>query len=195
MQRATQFEAGWCLVNIASGDSRFVEILIKHGMVKRFIEMVQEGSPRIQEQSMWGLGNVAGDCYNARNLVLREGLVPVLIDYLNTPGGLPVSALRNTVWTMSNLVRGKPKPELEAVLPLVALAARFAAHDDAEVRRAPRSPGSCPTTDMSTGAEAGCDGRTVDAVLPGGGRRRAPQPGVRAHGRLHAPNPDRAAAR
>ena len=32
--------------------------------------------------------------------------------------GLPLSSQRNATWTMSNLCRGKPKPELEVVMPV-----------------------------------------------------------------------------
>lgn len=88
-----------------------------------FIQLLQNtDSKDVLEQSVWALGNIAGDTTETRNMALNSGIMnPLLIviqNALNSP-----SLLRNAVWTLSNLCRGKPAPPWGSVsecIPILA---------------------------------------------------------------------------
>jgi hypothetical protein len=59
---------------------------------------------------VWALGNIAGDNYGYRDIVNSHGAVEPLVNILKSSVANS-SMTRNASWTLSNLVRGKPKPE------------------------------------------------------------------------------------
>lgn len=71
-------------------------------------------NPAIREQSLWALGNIAGEGAQERDIVLSKGIVAPLIHTMEAEGDFardpsrPVSSLVKTaVWAMSNLCRNK----------------------------------------------------------------------------------------
>ena len=81
-----------------------------------------------------GLGNAAGDSVAMRDHVLGLGAVGVLVPLGDRLLGSPAaraSTLRNLIWTLSNLRRRKPGPNLEIVRPALGVVARALAHTDA----------------------------------------------------------------
>jgi importin subunit alpha-1 len=109
-----QFEAAWCLTNVASGSYQHVQVLLGKGTIDAFVQLLASPHVEVIEQSIWGLGNLAGDGPKIRDLVIGAGAVEpisVLLDQ-SVPGS---TFTRNASWTLSNLCRGRPAPQYNKV--------------------------------------------------------------------------------
>jgi len=125
-----QFEAAWALTNIAS--TEHTSVVVELGVVPSLVGLLRSEDADVREQCCWALGNIAGDGYKFRDLVLS---VPGAVDnlVLNIAHPATLSLLRNAVWTLSNFCRGKPQPSLEASRPLLEVLAQLIGNDDTEV--------------------------------------------------------------
>jgi len=65
------------------------------------------------KQAVWALGNIAGDSPKMRDFVIMHNAVPTICQVLSS--AVKLSTIRQGVWTMSNLCRGKPQPSWDAV--------------------------------------------------------------------------------
>lgn len=84
------------------------------------------------EQAVWALGNIAGDGPKLRDIVLSNGIIPILINLTETT--TETTAKQNIVWTLSNLCRSKnPPPNFTYLLPCIPLLVNMLDHNDFQV--------------------------------------------------------------
>ena len=119
-QPTLQIEALWALTNIAAGTSEHAHVLIKNGAVPTLVSLLDSTNDEVLEQSVWVLGNLAGESTAARDAVLNAGALVPLIRRMNDKTKL--SLLRIATWTLSNLCDGQPRPlfEINLVLPTLS---------------------------------------------------------------------------
>lgn len=63
---------------------------------------------------MWGISNLAGDSLTYAQIMLDRGVVPLLTKLIYKKR-TEYSFLRNLVWALNNLSKGKPYPPFELV--------------------------------------------------------------------------------
>lgn len=81
---------------------------------------------------MWALGNIAGDGPKLRDIVLSNGIIPILIKLLETT--TLATAKQNIVWTLSNLCRSKnPPPNFRYLFPCIPLLVNMLNQTDPQV--------------------------------------------------------------
>eukprot|EP01064_Diplonema_japonicum_P023105 TRINITY_DN33559_c0_g1_i1.p1 TRINITY_DN33559_c0_g1~~TRINITY_DN33559_c0_g1_i1.p1 ORF type:complete len:504 (+),score=141.60 TRINITY_DN33559_c0_g1_i1:41-1552(+) len=116
-----QIEAAWALTNIASGTADNTQHVAASGALPIFVQLMQTGNDDLREQSIWALGNIAGDCAPLRDAILSMNVLHILIAIVAS--GPKISLLRNAVWAMGNLCRGNPIPIFEQITPVVPVIA------------------------------------------------------------------------
>ena len=129
-----QYEAAWCLTNLASGDSEHTQLLFDHGATGVLCHLLVSGHIEVVEQSIWCLGNMAGDNTRIRDAILHAGVIGPISNILMSKPNLSHSFKRNASWTLANLCRGKPNPPFDLIKEaLPALGKILLEHDSEEI--------------------------------------------------------------
>ena len=127
-----QFEAAWILTNIASGEQKFTHAVVEHNAINVMLALFQSPAAEVREQCVWAIGNIAGDGPVCRDQCLAADALPKLVWLmLNTDPSLEI--MRNAVWTLSNLCRGKPSPDFAHIQQALPVATNLLTHTDDEV--------------------------------------------------------------
>lgn len=110
------FESAWALTNIASTTK--TRVVVEAGAVEPLIQLLRHENPDVRDQAAWCLGNIAGDKQEYRDLLLYSGVIEPLYLNLTQPASMPL--LGNVTWTVSNLCRGKPAPDMSYLESIIS---------------------------------------------------------------------------
>lgn len=95
------------------------------------VALISSSNPSVCEQSLWALGNIAGEGAWARDRVLAAGALQPLMVALRAPGA---SLQRTAVWALSNLCRNKaPQVEFSKVSPALPVLTSLLSSQDKDV--------------------------------------------------------------
>lgn len=105
--------------------------MIEKGTINVLVELLNSPHIEVVEQAIWGLGNIAGDSYKVRDLVINAGAIKPIADILDRaqPGS---SFVRNASWTLSNLCRGRPAPDFKKVIRAIPSLSKVLIENDLE---------------------------------------------------------------
>lgn len=130
---AIRLECAWIITNIASGSSKQTDSVVKLGLVKSLIDILNEDDIAMIDQSVWALGNIGGDSEIFRDLIIEYNGGFKIIDlfcrltdfqfridgsfvalnqnFMKVRNNANIKMLRNCIWLLSNLLRGRdPQP-------------------------------------------------------------------------------------
>uniref|UniRef100_A0A8C5WN89 Importin subunit alpha n=1 Tax=Laticauda laticaudata TaxID=8630 RepID=A0A8C5WN89_LATLA len=127
-----QFESAWALTNIASGTSEQTKAVIDANGIQGLVDLLSSPHIHICEQSVWALGNIAGDGPMCRDTLISFGVIPPILSLVMP--STPVGFLRTITWTLSNLCRNKkPHPPLDAVKQVLPTLTCLLQHPDKDI--------------------------------------------------------------
>lgn len=118
-----QYEAAWCITNIATGAKEHVQCLVEKGVIAKLISLLNSQDESLIDQALWALGNVAGDTLSYRNSILAHGIIPILAKLLTETKDEEM--LKNGCWLASNLARGPPYPKYETLREVIPAICRI----------------------------------------------------------------------
>merc|ERR1719428_1756081 len=119
-----QFEASWVLTNIASGESHQTQAVVDAGGIPAMLEMLRTANAETKEQVVWAMANIAGDSAKLRDQCLQAGTMDAFLACL-VQNEDRTEMLKHTTWGISNLCRGKPRPDIAYISKALPYLARL----------------------------------------------------------------------
>ena len=117
-----QYEALWCLTNIASGTSDQANNIVVKGGIPKVIKLLDSPIEELKIQATWLLGNLSSDCQKIRDTLIKEKAFDKLVTILASTNDKQL--IKQSTWAIGNFFRIKPKPPSEKVKRCFNIVAR-----------------------------------------------------------------------
>ncbi|KAJ3435468.1 importin subunit alpha [Anaeramoeba flamelloides] len=127
-----QCESAWVLSNIASGNETQTRFLVENQAIPAFIKLLNSPDENVLDQSIWALGNIAGDCVEYRDELLKLGVFDKFLEIIQTT--TTKSIILNLIWALSNCVRKTPYPPLTITKYAFPIYYKLIQHDDYDIK-------------------------------------------------------------
>ncbi|CAG9335010.1 unnamed protein product [Blepharisma stoltei] len=131
-----QAEATWILVNLTNGEHRFIESLLKLGIVEACLSLVTYEHLEISENVFLTIGNIAGDFLGSREDLVAKGCLDVIINFLEATliTNPNHSIVKNLVWALSMLALSSKKYSIEQVERIISATRKVIGSQVVEIR-------------------------------------------------------------
>ena len=117
-----QYEALWCLTNIATGTSDQANSIVVKGGIPKIIKLMDSSIEEIKIQATWLIGNLAADSPKIRDTLIKEKAFDKLITILASTD--KEQLIKHATWSISNFFRNKPYPPFDIVKKCIKMIAR-----------------------------------------------------------------------
>ncbi|KAG9046216.1 Importin subunit alpha-4 [Tulasnella sp. UAMH 9824] len=94
-------EAAWIVSNIASGTSEQTATVVEAGAIPKLVAMFPTDVTGVQENALWALGNIGGDCEEFREMVVEVGGIQPPLDVLDAPEKYTEKVQNTASWVLT----------------------------------------------------------------------------------------------
>ncbi len=108
-----QYEALWCLTNIATGTSDQANNIVVKGGIPKIVKLLDSPIEELRVQSAWLIGNLASDCLKIRDTLIKEKAFDKLLTIIASTNDKAL--IKQATWAVGNFFRIRPKPPYEIV--------------------------------------------------------------------------------
>lgn len=101
-----QYEALWCLTNIATGTTDQSNSIVVKGGIPSIMVLMDSNIEELKNQAVWTIGNLASDSQKIRDLLIKEKAFDKILIILQSTSGAKL--IKTCTWALSNFCRVKP---------------------------------------------------------------------------------------
>jgi importin subunit alpha-1 len=109
------YEAVVCICSITSGNSDQIKSITSKGAQKKLTILCDSQFIEIQEQAIWGVGNLSSENSQLRDQLIKEGALNKILFYLKNAERKTL--VKNCIWSYSNFCKGKD-PDYNVLSPV-----------------------------------------------------------------------------
>ena len=141
-----QFEAAWCVTNIACGEYHYIIYLMENGVLQALVSLITNTqSDKVRSQALWALANLSGDLsesgHAARDMIIGAGALHPLLWLLgiSDTGGRPppstpsLGTMQHLTYALVNMTKGPANLPLDALRAIVSALAELLQSPDETV--------------------------------------------------------------
>lgn len=82
--------------------------MVQAGAISPLLSLLMSTHLEVQEQAVWALGNIAGDCDEYREIILKSNGFSFIVSFAKSNYD-KIGVVKNCIWCLSNLCRNQQK--------------------------------------------------------------------------------------